>query len=390
VSGGAATGLAAQAELLKLAATLGVTTEELAFLGGIEAEQLRVLRDAIIEHLIEEDRPLHRRLARLASLLPMPVAARLAPMFGPLIVAGIVAEFPARRGAQLATRIPPEFTASAAAFIDPRKARDLIRLIPIDHIVDVALIIDSRDDFMTLSRFVDYVSDEALVAAEEAIPDEGRLLRIAFLMESKNRIDHLFRMLPPERIQRLLQRVQANMDDLLPEFLSLLVHVSYGFKRELGDIIAAQDEEMIASYIRGAHELDLWADVLPVVAAMSEQSRQRVVNLEVLREHDVQLRILQTAQFQNCWGMVLPMIGLMSDDSRTAVAKIMDDLPEGGLASAVDAALMGERWDVLTDLVARMSTARQEQFVEIVHAMGAVDPDLARRVMAMRERVDAH
>lgn len=380
---GAATGLAAQAELLKLAATLDVDVRELSFLDGIEAEQLRVLRDAIVEHLIEEDRSLFRRLAKFAAMLPVPVAARLAPVLGPLLIAGIVAEFPARRGAQLATRVPAAVVADAAAYIDPRKARDLIRLIPIDYIVDVALLLDGRDDFMTLSRFVDFVSDEALVACEEAIPDEGRLLRIAFLMESKNRIDHLFRMLPPERIQRLLERVQADMADLLPEFLSLLVHVSYGFKRELGDIIAAQDEKMISSYIRGAHELRLWADVLPVVAAMSESSRARVVNLPVLREHDVQLRILETAQFQNSWGLVLPMIGLMSAESRDAVAKIMDDLPGGGLAEAVDAALLGERWDVLTDLVGRMSAQRQQEFAEIVHAMGAIDPDLAARVMAM-------
>lgn len=379
-----AAGLAAQAELLKLAAMLEVEEKQLDFLADIEAEQLRVLRDAIIEHLIEEDRPLFRQVARIASVLPPPVASRIAQRLGPMLIAGVAVEMPAKRGAALALRIPVGLVASAAVYLDPRRARDMIRLLPLDLIIDVALVLDGREDFMTLSRFVDFVSDEAVVAVEEAIPDEGRLLRVAFLMESKNRIDHLFRMLPAERIQRLLQRVQADMDALLPEFLSLLVHVSYGFKRELGDIIAAQDEELISSYIRGAHDLNLWADVLPVVAAMSEASRTRVVNLPALREHDVQLRILQTAQFDSCWGLVLPMIGLMADDSRDAVVAIMDDLPGGGLAESVDAALTGERWDVLADLVRRMSPQRQQEFEDIVHAIGAVDPDLAARVMAMR------
>jgi hypothetical protein len=377
------TGLATQAELVKLSTVLGVDTGELDFLSDIEAEPLRVLRDAITAHLVEEDQPLFRRLAQIVDRMPSSVAILLARYVGPIIAAGVIVEIPARRAAALAMRAPSEFLADACAYVDPRKARDMISLLPIEKVVDVALVLDSREDFVTMSRFVDFISDEAIVAVEEAIPDEGRLLRIAFLMESKNRVDHIFRMLPNERVQRMLARVQEDPNALLAEFLSLLVHVSYSFKRELGDIVAGQSEELLNAYILGAHEQHLWSDVLPVVAAMSPVSRQRVVNLPLLREHAVQLRLLQTADQCDQWGLVLPLIGLMADHGRQAVAMIMNEMAGAVLADAVDAALTGEHWDVLVDVVVRMNEHRQAEYDEIIARIATVDPHLGARVQSL-------
>lgn len=373
------TSLAGQAELTKLAVVLGCGKQDLGFLADIEAEQLRSLRDSVTDYLIAEDRPLFRQAGRLVQSLPTVAAARIAMRVGPMLTAGIAAEAPARKGATIALRLPVAFVADICVHLDPRRAREIIRLIPVERIVDIALELDARGDFVTMSRFVDFISDDAILAVEEAIPDEAKLLRIAFLMESKNRVDHIFRMLPAERIQRLLQRVQDD-PELLPDFLSLLVHVSYGFKRQLGDIIAGQAEAQLNAYVRGAHEHQLWPDVLPAVAAMSPLSRDRVVNLPLLREADVQLGLLRSAEDHDQWGIVLPLIGRMSEPNREAVAQMMDRLTAGGLPGAVDAALTGEQWDVLCDLVARMAEHRQDEFAVLVAAIGEVDPRLGTRV----------
>ena len=375
--------LASQAEVIKLGRVLGVEPGDLEFLGGASAESLRMLRESVTEHLLEEDRPFFRRLAQVFERVPTVIAAKIARSIDPMVVAGVAVEIQARRVVTLGQRLHTPFLADVCMHLDPRRARDAIRLFPVDLVVDVALELDSRDDLVTMSRFVDYVSDDTMLAVEEALHDESRLLRVAFLMESKNRVDHIFRMLPPERVQRMLVRVQEDPEGLLSEFLSLLIHVSYGFKRELGDILAAQDEELIDGYIRAVDQRGLWSDVLPVVAAMSDSSRARVVNLPALREKHLQANILRTAEESDMWGQVLLLITMMGEDNREAVARIMANTVS--LDAATDAALIGEYWEVLLDLVARMPGDKHNEFAGIIRAIGDVDQHLYERIVARAE-----
>ena len=66
-----------------------------------------------------------------------------------------------------------------------------------------------RGDVVTMSRFVDFVADDAVRGVVEAIEDEAALLRVAFYMGSKNRMDHFFGMLPPKRLEALILRGSA-------------------------------------------------------------------------------------------------------------------------------------------------------------------------------------
>jgi hypothetical protein len=232
-----------------------------------------------------------------------------------------------------------------------------------------------------MSRFVEFLPDSAVRTIVDTAQDDEGLLRVAFYMGSKNRLDHLFRMLPPERMERVIVRVQEEPDELLPAFLSLLIHVSYALKRDLGDLAARQDDTVLEGYIRATQEHGLWADMLPVVAAMSPQARRRVVNLPILREPAVQESIVDTADERRLWGLVLPMVELMDDANRSAVAAILARKPSHALEAAADAALMGEYWAALLDLVRRMPQARQDEFATIVRRYADVDPDLVERVL---------
>jgi hypothetical protein len=91
-----------------------------------------------------------------------------------------------------------------------------------ERLIAVAVELVGRKDLMTISRFIDFVSEEQTRAAIEAIDDEGALLRIAYYMGSKNRVDHLFRVLSAERIRRMAARVEQDRDELLPAFMSVL------------------------------------------------------------------------------------------------------------------------------------------------------------------------
>jgi hypothetical protein len=380
--------LASKAELDKLGRTLELEPEALAFLSDIPAEQLRALRVAVYERLFHEDRLAFKRLAALASRAPVGLTTALAQrVLGPAITGRVAGELTTERTLEAAMRVPTSFLADVCLHLDPRRTRDFIRQLPVDSVVAVARELIERGDYMTMSRFVDFFPDETIRAVVDATLDEAALLRIVFYMGSKNRLDHLLRILPPERLERLILRVEDDPEELLPAFLSVLIHVSYALKRELGDLAAAQEEEVLDGYVRGAHEQGLWADVLPVVASMSPVARQRVVNLAVLREPPVQESVVRAADEQGLWGVVLPMVQLMDDSNRDAVAAIVAAKPRDTLENAANAALMGEHWEVLLDLVRRMPASKQEEFAAVVRAFGEVDPDLVRRIAG---RAEAH
>ncbi|CAM3641272.1 hypothetical protein [Smaragdicoccus niigatensis] len=375
--------LATQAEVLKLARLFDVDPDEVEFLVGIQPDALRLLRESITEYLYEEDQPMFRALAPIVGRVPTKLAVKVAGRVHPVLLGGIAALLKPSRMVTYACAFPIPMLADVGVYVDPRRVREVLRLLPADVIVDVALELEARGDFSTISKFIDYVSDETLRAVEEALPDETALLKVAFMMESKNRVDHIFRMLPRERIERLLQRIQQDPAGLLSEFLSLLVHVSYGFKRELGDIFANQAEGLINEYILEAHRRGLWIDVLPVVSAMSPPSQHRVVNLPALREDEVQRSILLAAEEHDMWGVVLPMIGQMGDENRAAVSEIMVSLGATSMQAATEAALMGECWPVLLDLVTRMEETKQAEFGRVLQAIGEVDPTLHTRIVEM-------
>jgi hypothetical protein len=374
--------LAIQSELDKLALTLGVDAEALGFLDRVAAEQLRALRVAIYEVLYREDRVLFGRMAAVARRLPVALTLQIAERLGPLLTARVASEMPSGRGVEIAERMSTTFAADVCVDLDPRRTRDLIAHLSTGWMVEVALELARRGDFVTMSRFVDFVSDEAVQGVVEAMEDEAALLRVAFYMGEKNRMDHFFRMLPPKRLEALILRVEDDPDELLPALLSLLIHVSYGLKRELGNIAAAQDESVLTGYVRATQRLDLWPDILPVVAAMSEPFRGKVVNLPILSEPPVQERVVGAADEHGLWGVLLPLVEMMNATTRAALAGIVAAKADATLHGAGEAALMGEQWDSLLDLVALMPQRKQDELVAIVRAFGAVDPDLLRRVAA--------
>jgi hypothetical protein len=118
---------------------------------------------------------------------------------------------------------------------------------------------------------------------------------------------------------------------------------------------------------------------------MSPASQRKVVNFEVLGESAVQQSILDAADAQSLWGIVLPLVALMDDRNRDAVAAIVATKPPATLERAATAALLGEHWPALVDLVRRMPPAKHAEFAAVVETFGTVDPELARRVLSLRE-----
>lgn len=373
--------LAARAEVHKLGRTLGADAAQLAFLETLPPETLRELRLSVYETLFTLDQRLIQRVTRLLRYLPVWLMAWIARLAGPLLAARVAGEMPAQRAARMAQRLPPNFVADVCLHLDPRRAHDLIHALPTPTILAFARELLRRKDWITTGRFVDFLSDDAIRAVLEHIEDDESLLRIAFFVESRNRLDHVVHLLPPERLKRAVLLAVDPAREVLTEVISLIVHVSYALKRELGDLAAAQDQAVLDRVVQAAQEQGLWADLLPAISVLSIEAQRKLVNLPVLRRDPAVLEgILACAHAEQLWCDVLPLVPYMEPDMRDAVARIAATLPPGAMAGPAHAALLGELWEPLLDLAARALPRLQRELAGIVRGFGEVDPELLARI----------
>src|SRR5699024_9771775 len=104
--------LAKRAELLKLARILNTEPDALAFLQPHAAGQLRMLREAVTDGLFQKFRPRFAGFARMSSLLPLKISARVSEqVLGPMLSGRIASEMKPERAIELAKRLPDEFLA---------------------------------------------------------------------------------------------------------------------------------------------------------------------------------------------------------------------------------------------------------------------------------------
>jgi hypothetical protein len=163
--------------------------------------------------------------------------------------------------------------------------------------------------------------------------------------------------------------------------------VSFALQRELGDLAAEQDQAVLGRVVRFAQAEGLWAEILAVISVMSESSQRKIVNLPIFREEPAVIEsILRIADEHDLWSRALPLVHLMDGEMRGMVAEIGARLPRAAMERAATAALMGEHWEALLDVVGGMPLDKQRELAEIVESYGEVDPELCARV---RERAEA-
>ncbi len=372
------TGLAARAELIKLGRGLDVETGQLDFLGSQAPEVLRQLRVALSDRIFDEQRQLFRVLAVWARWLPAWLAAGLVRWWlGPRLTARIAGELPAWRAAAISRFLPPFFMAEVAVALDPRSARELIGLLPVHQVVAIARILLDKRDFVTIGRFVGLLPDDVICEVAEGIADEGDLLEIVFHLESRERIDHLVRILPSERIHNAMMIVcDQSRRELWPKLLALVTNVGYGLKRELGDLAASQGDEVLAAIVRAAQEEDLWADILPVVVCLSPEVQRRVVNLPFLLAPEVMRNILKAADEAGLWTSLLSLAASMNEGGRNAVALALSDVDSEVFDRIAYAALLRAQFDTVLDIVGRLPVSRHGECLAILDRyVGGLDAD---------------
>lgn len=209
--------------MIKLARLLRRDPEQLAYLERLPAEDLRALREQMTEMLFDAHDATFRRLASASKLLPVGLVAMLSQhAFGAMLSARISGMLDPQRAVEVAAKLPPEFLAEIANEIDPRRTSGVIARMPADQVLRVTRELTRRGDYVTMGSFVGHLSDEALRASIGEI-DDATLLRTAFVLEDRDRLDALAQLVGEERITRLAE--VAEREELWPEAIDLLMNL---------------------------------------------------------------------------------------------------------------------------------------------------------------------
>lgn len=362
--------LASRAEVMKLAQQLSLDEARLATLpqlAEVPADVLRHVRLAIAERCARHERERLQRLARWARWLP----ARLVAVFvrlrlSPLLTARLAALLPADLTARLAAYLPSELLADVAIRLDVRAARELMSLLPLPRILNIADVLLQHRDYLTLGRFVTLVPDEVVRAVAAQVPDEIDLLQIVFGVDVPAQVDHLVRLLPPERIERALMLLAHDEHKPhWPALLALVSHVGSNLQTELGERAAALGDTVLDAIVQTAHEQDLWEDLLPVVANLSPALQRHVVSLPSLQCLPVLERAVRATQQLNLWADMLDVVDGMQPATRDLLSQVLVTLPDEAYAGILEGAMLRSRWHVVVDMLQRLPS-RQDILLQLM------------------------
>ncbi len=218
--------LVAHAEVLKLARLLGRDPGSLQYLCGAAPADLARLRQQVTDVLYEGDRQALKRIADAGKVLPVGLVATIGEkVFGATLCARLSGVLEPDRALQVAVRMPPAFLARIAAEMDPRRAIAVISRIPPELAEQAAAVMAAEGETVAMGRFVAHLDDQALRRCIAVVGD-AQLLRTAFVLERKDRIDRLVGMLPDERLSKIMET--AEREQLWVEALDLIAHIGDG------------------------------------------------------------------------------------------------------------------------------------------------------------------
>ncbi|HEU0196609.1 MAG TPA: hypothetical protein VFQ88_05245 [Nevskiaceae bacterium] len=378
-------GLAIRAEIEKLERLCRVGSGCFAYLKPVPAPQIRRLREAVQDSLFGgRDAVLFKRLALAGALLPLPLVAMMAEkIFGPMLGARVAGEMSTRRAVALAAKLPIKFLADVSVELDPARARDILHELPPEQIRDVALELVSRGEFVTMGRFVGYLTHAAIRLTTQSFKDPGDLLRVAFYIEDKPRLDEVVALMSDARLLDVMHAAQADPDGLWAEAVALMGDVSDTLKRKLGDLVAGQPPEVLAGLVQTAHRQHLWDDVMPVVAHMSEAAQRHISTVPELCEHDIMCGILVAVDKHQLWDALLPLIDYMGSAQLKTLAWVAtDDLPVAALGRALTVANRGGKWDAILTLAEEMTP---KQLAHIGQAADALPKNAVPGLLLMAD-----
>ncbi|WP_051362118.1 hypothetical protein [Solimonas soli] len=260
-----------RAEIARLARLLGDDGGDFGYLATIDVQALRQLRERATAMLYDADREYLQRIAAATRLVPGAITALIAEKsLGPLLCARIAGLLPVDTAVDIARRLPDDFLADVCIELDPRRARPVVEAIPVPRVVSVSLELARRGEHVTMGRFVDILSLDALAATMQRITDDAALLKVAFYAEDRARLNRVIDQLPPARFGGIIAAAIADDGALWPEALSLIAALEPRWRRAFGELALKQETASVARIIAITDAQQLWPSLLPVVDCIDD------------------------------------------------------------------------------------------------------------------------
>lgn len=310
------------AEVLKLARVLDLPAERLEYLEKLDPLAIRALREQASASLFGAEQGVFQRIAGASKQIPAGLSAVLAERaFGSLLCARLTGLLPPDRAVDIARRLHTGFLADVCLQLDPRSSQNVLRAMPSDRIAEVAGELARRGEYITMGRFVDTISDQAIHATAQALDDEA-LLRIGLFVENDARLSAIMEDLPRERLQGIVRAAVEGDETLWQEAIALIQRLDEDLRRRMADLAAEMEEEAIHRMIEATHEHELWMDMLGIIAIMNPDNQRRLVELSLMQDDHVVGTVLRTAEVHDLWHHLLPALARIEDSARERLAGI--------------------------------------------------------------------
>ena len=378
--------LDSSAELVKIGQLLGVNASELAFMEQLPLASLIQIRSLTTDKLFNDGRKLFQKLASASKLLPTGLTASMGEkIFGPMLCARIASEMPYQRAVELAMKMSVPFLAQVTLELDPRRVKDIIQNVPVDKMRQIARELLAQKHYIVMGGFVGFMKPENLRIILNDVTTEEALLHIGFFVEGKHQLSDIMRLLPKERLNKLISYVQTH-EDLWPEALALMMHLDGDLKRELGDLAAERDESVLDNLVKTVHKLALWQDALPLFLAMSPSTQYQLVNVASLKNHAIIQEVVEYSARFELWANLLPLVEFMSIEQRQLLAQV---IVEQGVEQSAKLTVIAQHhhlWQPLLDIFAAMTPDAQKNSAAALQHLLGQDAALRSKLQPLLEQ----
>jgi hypothetical protein len=271
--------LLTRAELVKLSRALGAKPEDVAFLAPLGHLKLRQLEDRLSALLFDEHRGAFQRLADSGRLLPASLVAKMSELvFGPMLSARVSGLMAPERAIEVAGKLHTKFLAEVCVDLDPRSASELLWRMPTGIVVDVAQVLLKRGEHLTMARFVDDLTEEAIRAVTESIDDEA-LLRIGAYVERPARLEELMLLLPPGRLAAVVARTARGAPEVQAAGLTLMSQLGPKLQARIGEIAIGLGAEVLNALLSSSLREEAGDVVRSVMVNVGADSRAAFLKL---------------------------------------------------------------------------------------------------------------
>jgi hypothetical protein len=294
-------------------------------------------------------------------------------IFGAMLCARIASEMPYKRAVELADKMTIPFLAQVTIELDPRRVKDIIQNMPLAKLRAVATELLAQKHYIVMGGFVGYMLPAQLKIILQDVSSEEALLHIGFFIEEKHQLSDIIRLLPKERLHKLIGYLQTH-EALWPEALALMIHLEDDLKRELGDIA---ELAVLDDLVNTVQRLELWQDALPLFACMSPATQFKLINTPLLSEAIPLTSVLVNTDRFSLWATLLPLIEYMSITQRQQLTNLVIEQSADFKQRMIAAVAHHQLWRPTFDVLVLMPEAAQQAFAGQFKPLLTAKPELS-------------